>query len=377
MNYGQLICISLVIASAFCSAADRQPILKLIPFNRAVTNKPRYICYNNNDNSFTIAGSPGVQLLQRTQADNITFKVDGGDWKLLKDDKKIVAFSNREMLIVNLNNRYNDITIFMQNPKRMRSVALDSDKNTIFIGYNDYVNDICGIREYCYSSHSYKDFDFKPSETIFHCMVLNLKKDILCLLNFNTISLHKTDDLTSVFKECNVPVNHPSFMKIFGNMLVAYDQKTICIMDGIDDNDSPLASRVLQQYPSGFGYRKSIQAIDLHPSGLLVALVSHGFSAGSSVYYWDIATGKKVHKTILPIITGFDFCFRDDGLEIAIVSHNDCMVTPVSGEIIKQYILLPLWMKLKTIQKECNIQQDVIQYCMNVFTAYCNKKSIQ
>jgi hypothetical protein len=68
-----------------------------------------------------------------------------------------------------------------------------------------------------------------------------------------------------------------------------------------------------------------------------------------------------------------NFCFGNNGLELAIVTDDDCIAVSIPPHIMNEYILQPLWMKFKMVQEQCGLSRDILVHCMNVFTAHCGK----
>lgn len=372
MNYTQSISVSFLVLSFFCNAAELPNNHRSIPFNRDIVGKPHFIRYNT-DKDFTIGGDTGLEIQPFSQKDLSIITYNHKLLGFAKDPKAVVAFTQKDILCVPFHNApYNIVS--MNSHQLIKCVAIDSDKNSMFTACYDYSNKTHSIAEHnnClnpYMEQSSKHFDIIDSPIC--SMALSSHKDVLCLLDHNSISLRKTNDLESVFKKCDVPTGKTSSIQVFGNMLIAYGSKIICIIDSIDKNDSPLSLRILKQYSPVADNYKKIRAIDFHPSGLIAALVSNYLKDKGAIHYWDIATGDKVDKTVINN-TACDFCFNSDGCKVAIAFDKDCIEQPVSFKVVKQYILPPLWLKLKSIQKQCNLPQDIMVQCMNAFTRYFN-----
>ncbi len=383
----QFIYMYLFAISLVCNAADKKLIdYKSVSFNSQIVKQLNSLLYRT-DKDFIIAGNTGFEIQRSDYIKHNSYKKSPGSWNLLKDAKKIVAFNEKGIIITKLHikpelkNRsgvaiqsYQDdeITISMKQ-ENIKCIALDSDKNTIFIGYN-CLSCNSGIRQYCYDSHSYKNFELDHKV---QCVSIDLspKKDILCLLDsHDTISFRKTDSLASVFKKTRL-----SLLDIYlscrfspdGLTLAVDGEQSIHIIDGYaEQNEFGSISEELEFYALSDVER--IKAIAFHPCGLLAALISNGFNS-SLIKYWNTRTMQAIDTTTLPGIRGRNFCFSDDGLEVAMISNRDCIRGPISPQVIRQYILLPLWMKLKQMQATGNIPQDILVHCMNVFTAYCSK----
>jgi len=350
--------------SLCCNAAEQQLTgYRSIPFNCGVIDNPNSILYTTGK-KFAIAGDTGYEV-QRNNGLNV-FGRCHGSWKLSKDGEKIAAFNMKSIAIVDLDSKISDITKTMRQ-ELIIDVALDASKNTIFIAY-DIPRHKSGIMQYCYDSNTTKYFQFKDHANCCS-LALSPKKDIVCLLdNYAQITLRRTNALGVIFKRIILPTADAHVSCVFspnGVNLAVSGRQSVYIIDNYDH-----VSRVLR-------CNTMVQAIAFHPSiafhpyGLLSALISNRSSGNTLIKYWDIITKEEIDTTTLPKIIGRNLCFRDDGFELAMATVNDCIVMPVSREVIKQYVLPPLWMKLKIIQKQCNLPQDILVCCMNVLTAYC------
>jgi hypothetical protein len=235
-------------------------------------------------------------------------------------------------------------------------------------------------------------------------IVLAPNKDILYILDTHgTISLHYVDNL-ALIKKYNIPPclkycelypccsDGCSPCKFITNesTIAVYNESCIHIMDLSKSfkNDPEFielehsASNEDGQYDTIYSEysEKKIKNMVFHPSGLLVALISKSYFSSTDktlIKYWDTVTKKEINTTILSAFRGDNLCFRDDGLELALTSRYDCscVVEPVSFQVIKHCVLPPLWMKLKKIQAQHNLPQDVLVHCMNVLMAQCSKKN--
>lgn len=370
-NSHRFLCIYFLTISFFSHAAEEKGY-KIIPFNAEKMGHAYSIEYGAHD--FIIGGSKGYHI--QGYKDDITQVACAGHWKIVKDDKEIALFNKKNVIIVPFND--NDI----KNKKTFGiseiiiDAALDSAKKIIFIAY-DYPSRKSGIMKYYYDSDIVEYSRFTNDA---HCcsLALSPKKDLLCILdNYSCITLQKTNNLASIIKKIDLSCyNQGNYFSCAFNThnddIVVADTKGLSI---IDSNNNDNITRLQSNGPGSF-YEPIIKMRPFTVPGLVAVLVHNGPGNKSYIQYWDIVTRKPIDKTILPdAIYGGNFCFRGDGLELAITSRNDCFAMPVSLEVIKRYILPTLWMKFKMIQEQCGLPRDVLLHCMNVFTAHCSKKN--
>ena len=361
-----------------CNATQEKSLeYRSIPFNHEIIDQPRLILYNTSKN-FAISGGMGYEI-HRNKGFNTPVRCRGY-WKLLKDGKYVAAFNYEGITIEHLDCQARDRTISMQQGcKCIIDVALDAAKNIIFIAY-DHPGHKSGIRQYNYdrnyssSDYPYNDYPFKNYAKCCS-LALSPKKDILCLLdNYSDITLRKTNALGVTLKKITLPNTDSYESCIFspdGNNLIVRGQQSIYVLDDYLNKNDIRPFWVDKGNPVAL-----IKGMTFHPCGLLGILTfrirNH---APVSILYVDPITLEKIDTTSLPGRKGHNFCFRDDGLEVALVIDNECTVGPVSLEVIKRYILPPLWMKFKMVQEQCGLSQDVLVHCMNVLTAHCSKKN--
>lgn len=376
MNYKSFIYLSLLVLSFCCNAAELQNNHRSIPFNRKVVGSSPFSIHYNTDKDFIIAGTDGFEIQHDMQKGHSIFKNEDYSWCLVKDKNTVVAFTTGNIVIVDLNDKAQDM-ISLPQKNGVQCVALDSDKKTIFIGYNTHLSnsyaDIrkSGIRKYCYNSHLYTDFNYAESESSPNSMVLSSNKDLLYVFSGNTISVFNTNGIASVLKQDRVPVRYPSRAILFDNKIAICHTRGFtnlpCRIIDIDINGFKLLNSC---YPPFLGCYEDVSNIAFHSSGLLALLVT-GVGSGS-IQYWDIMAHEKIDTTLLSF-NPENLCFRDDGCKVTIASSINFIEQPVSFKVIKQYILLPLWLKLKSIQAQCNLPQDIIMHCMNRFIQYYNQ----
>ncbi len=404
-NSNRFLCMYFLTISFFSHGSEEKNYRSVL-YNSKVIYKPCFITYNT-DKDFTIAGYGGIEIQRKNKSFN-TLYASSTPYNLLKEDKKVVAFNREKLIIADLGNNVSDIIISITK-EIIDCAALDAVKNTIFLGcsprytiYDEEIENGIVIKR-CYDNtfSTYCDSHFNLYDGAkASSIVLTPKKDMLYILDTNgTISLRNTNDL-ALIKKCNVPPClvccelypycsdgcSPCKLIINRNTAAVYNESCIHIMDISKSFDDDPVFIELQRSEANedteddvMYYKKKIKSIAFHPSGLLVALISKSYISGVSgihntlIKYWDIATKKEIDTTILSAMSSNNFCFRDDGLELAIASYNNCVIEPVSLQVIKQYVLPLLWMKLKIIQKEHNLSRDVLVHCMNIFTTHCSK----
>ncbi|HSC25283.1 MAG TPA: WD40 repeat domain-containing protein [Candidatus Babeliales bacterium] len=323
------------------------------------------------NNSIVISGANGCALVntKTKEANNI------GDVYNYARNVILVPLlqNNAERIIVSYNKIatiYNTQTGLEEGSiggkKTIRSLAYDSNSNTIFLSYGEKEGGV--ITKYNFST---KD----KTETSIDCQCcqsisMHPKKQILCIADrCANIFLYKSDTLKEI-KKIIVEDGNSIFdfcqYSSDGSRIVAGNSKKLFI---INPDIVPLVDSCLQAKKHEY-----YQRIAFHPNNSTLAILSSIGSYKPSlgyvyveqiVRYWDIKTQKFIdEESALDSEYGYDLSFSPNGLEIIIVLEGKCIRMPVSFAIKEKYIYISFL--LHQIAKQENLIKDIVHYCSNI-----------
>lgn len=364
MSIIRFVLIYFFIVSFFCTGAEKKGYIS-ISFNDVKVGSPYFVAYRT-PRDFIIVGSRGAEIRRDQEKKLKSLNCHS----VVKDGNKIVFFDLKELIITELNdNAIQDITKKMHFGETIRCLALDSSKNIVLISCNSIRNNGV-VRKYNYNSGEYDRAFYGACST----MALNSEKNVLYSLEHDfEITIRSMNDLSSRLRHIRLfnfhhnQICYESDICFNKNMLAVYNPSAIRILDINKSNDTTIEYKLC--YSSDI-----IKVMAFHPCGLIGALIERSKEC-YLIEYFDPAIQQKIDIVSLPTIKINTFCFQDDGLELAMTSLQGCMVMPVSPKVLKDYIMPPLWIKLKMMQMQYNLPRDIIRYCMNVFAAYCSKEN--